>query len=318
VNKIIHQPVLVEEVLEFLKVASGKNYIDCTLGEGGHAEAILFRTGPSGKLLGIEKDAAAFKKANQRLKRFNKQTVLVRQDYTRVQSIYDKQFPYPVDGVLFDLGISSLQLEDSSRGFSFVGSRPLDMRFDSSGEDKTAAEILNTYLKKDLEKIFRNFAQVERADELAEKIQRFRRRKKFKQTEDLVSLTNKLFSVPHARVPRRRSAPTHSRRARGAVRGRALHDDFNRGVFQALRMEVNQEPARIKASLPQTLEILGPGGRLAVISFHSVEDRIVKNFINSNSKHFKVITKKPIVAGRQEQRANRRSRSAKLRVAQKR
>ena len=321
VLEIIHQPVLVGEVLEYLKVGQNKNFIDGTLGEGGHAEKILNASGPRGKLLGLEQDAKSFKQAKERLKKFNNRAILVREDYRNLKKIYARQTDFSMAGILFDLGLSSLQLKDRSRGFSFMADGPLDMRFFDRANVPTAADILNSYDRDDLIKIFRSYAQVGQAERLADKVLVARARGAISTVNDLLEIINKASS--HARqacFARGKSRVKRGESCPGGQPGqdRALNERA-RQIFQALRMEVNQEPEGIKKVLPQALEILEPGGRLAVISFHSVEDRLVKNFFQEQSRIGKlnIINKKPMTASDEEIKKNRRSSSAKLRVGEK-
>jgi 16S rRNA (cytosine1402-N4)-methyltransferase len=307
---ISHRPVLVKEVLQFLQPARNQNFIDATLGGAGHAERILQLTGPEGRLLGLDWDIEAIKAARERLKAYTGRVILLNTSYTKIkQVVYDKKF-FPIHGVLIDLGLSSDQLKDSGRGFSFQINEPLDMRFSVLGNELTAAEILNTWPEKRIKELLIKNSEERQAGRLAAAIVRQRREKAFETTMELISLIMKI-------VPRGKSK---------------IHPATK--TFQALRMEVNGELENIDAVLNDLIELLKPGSRIAVISFHSVEDRIVKDIFKRESlgclcppeipvcrcRHIaklKLITKKPIAPSDEEIAENFRSRSAKLRVVEK-
>ncbi len=291
-----HKPVLVEEVIDYLDPKPNENFIDCTFGGGGHGLAILDHIQPKGRILGIEAD-------NQTLLNFKAKAgeltnlILVNDNFVNLSRIYEYSFNYPVHGILFDLGFSTLELEDSGRGFSFERDEPLDMRFDPSRQQLTAGQIINYFALKELEKIFREYGEYPKAFNLAKAILERRKNKKIQTTKELAALVKSI---------------------RGGKGGRKKVNPVAQ-VFQALRISVNQELDNLGRALPQALDILEPHGRVAVISFHSLEDRLVKNFFRDLKKSGKaeLLVKKPIVPSHQEIRQNSKSRSAKMRVIKK-
>lgn len=287
-----HIPVLLDEVLEYLNPEPGKQFIDCTVGLGGHAEKILERTSPTGQLLAIDRDGINIKTAKQKLGRFSDRLNFVEGSYQNLtEYAYANGFS-SVDGILLDIGFSSVHIEDASRGFSFRNEGPLDMRYDLQ-QSLTAAEVINHWPKEDLVLIFRKYGEEKRAEKIASAIVSERKEKTFQTTTQLADFIQDMSS---------RSGKIHP-----ATR-----------IFQALRIIVNDELGALEAVLPQTLDLLKPGGRLAVISFHSLEDRIVKRFMkSSDNTKIKIITKKVIQPSQEEIRRNPRARSAKLRVLEK-
>ncbi len=287
----IHIPVLQKEVIEYLKPQPNENFIDCTLGEAGHTLAILEKNKPKGKVLGIEIDP----EINQKLKTVDRLTV-INDSYINLKEIAKKNKFSPVSGILFDLGFSSHHLEKSNKGFSFLKNENLDMRYNPQNP-LTAEKILNFWSFEDLEKIFKEYGEERFSREIAKNIIDFRKIKPIKTTLQLTEIIKR--SVP-SRYERRKIHP--------ATR-----------VFQALRIAVNDELNNLQSALPQALEIIGKDGKLVVISFHSLEDRIVKNFFREQQKAnlIEILTKKPITPSFQEIKINPRSRSAKLRAAVK-
>ncbi len=288
-SRFQHTPVLVEEVIRFLDPQPGETFVDATVGLGGHAQALIERLGPDGKLIGIDQDEQALRIAHENLSRFEKRIVLVRGNFRNlVQLVQANNGSRNVDGLLFDLGVSSLQLENGARGFSFLQDAPLDMRMDGQGET-TAAEVLNRASFNELVKIFKEYGEEPKAESIAKCILEFRKKKIIATTFDLVEIV-------------------------GGKPGK-IHPATR--VFQALRIAVNEELQALQEALPQAVELLNPGGRLAVISFHSLEDRIVKNFFKSQTTggRIRLLSKKAIAPSWQEQKRNPRARSAKLRVA---
>lgn len=287
-----HVPVLLNEVLEHLAPKSGETFIDGTLGDGGHAEGILERIAPNGVLLGIDLDHGAIERAGIRLARFGDHFIAERGNYRDLSAIAEKHGIRAVNGILLDLGISSAELEESGRGFSFQKDEPLDMRMGMEGP--TAAEIINSAPKDELARVIRLYGEERYADRIAEEIVRRRRRKRIMTTVDLVETI-------------REAVPGSYERGR-------IHPATR--TFQALRIAVNDELQGLREALPQTVRSLAPGGKIAVISFHSLEDRLVKHFFR-DSEELRIVTKKPIRPIQKEIIENPRARSAKLRVAER-
>jgi len=302
VPKLFHKPVLLKEAIEFLAVKSGEKYIDATVGGGGHSEAIL-KSG--GILLGIDCDPEAIAAARRRLSSACplRRDVgagafwrLVRGNFGNLKEIAVKNDFFPAAGVIFDLGVSSHQLETDYRGFSFNLKGPLDMRMDPDLK-VTAADLINCLSEHELAEIFFKFGEEKYSRRIARVICRARQLAPIKTADELAEI------ILRARPRRGRFDRTHP-----ATR-----------CFQALRIAVNDELSNLKKALPQALEILKPGGRLVVLSFHSLEDRIVKNFLKEKEKEgeIKILTKKPIRPTEVEIKQNPRSRSGKLRAGEK-
>ncbi|MDP4007463.1 MAG: 16S rRNA (cytosine(1402)-N(4))-methyltransferase RsmH, partial [bacterium] len=288
----MHTAVLCDKVIEYLDPKTNQNFIDCTLGSGGHTFEILKRTAPKGRILGIDQDEQALfiAKAKAKEQKVGDRLSLAHGNFATLQMITQQEKFRPVHGILFDLGLSSDQLERSGRGFSFQKSEPLDMKFNT--ENPTSAEkILNFWSKRDLERMLREYGEEMFSGEIAETIVRSRAEKHIKRTDQLVDII--LQATPKW---------YHAKKIHAATR-----------TFQALRIMVNQELDNLKEALPQSVEILENQGTLVVISFHSLEDRIVKNFLKEHSQ-LQLLTKKPVMAGESEIKNNPRSRSAKLRA----
>lgn len=280
--EVFHKPVLLKEVVEFLRVREGEKYIDATVGGGGHTLAILKR---GGKVLGIDCDPKAIEYVKERLKfEIGSNIVLVQDNFAHLKKIAKREGFERVGGVLFDLGVSLYQLKTPERGFSFESDFPLDMRMDPSLEI-TAEDLVNSLGKEELYEIFSKFGEERHAFRVAETIVRARALKPIKTCRQLSELILKA----------------------GGKRDRC---------FQALRIVVNGELENLKTALCQSVDLLKPKGRLVVISFHSLEDRIVKNFFQKTEK-IKVLTKRPIRPTEEEIKRNPRSRSAKMRVGEK-
>jgi len=289
----MHTPVLLKEVIEYLNPQPNENFIDATIGEGGHTSAILEKNEPAGKILGIEVDPILYQKTKNIMQN-TERLILVNDSYVNIEKIVkEKQFQ-PVNGILFDLGMCSWQIDESKRGFSYLKDGPLDMRF-SPKNTLTAAEIVNFWRIEDLERILKEYGEEKYAKRIASVIKEARRKKRIVGTQELVEILKK-------------SLPKNYDNYR-------LHPAAR--TFQALRIAVNNELENLKMSLILALKILSPQGRIIVISFHSLEDRIVKNFFRDNAKQntLKILTKKPIISSQEEIKNNIRSRSAKLRAA---
>ena len=291
----MHIPVLQKEVLQYLNPKPNENFIDCTIGEGGHTLAILERTSPEGKVLGIDFNPEILKCLKPEVKHLlsEKRLILICGNFANLNRIVEKNNFKPVHGILFDLGMSSWHLEKSGRGFSFLRNEPLDMRYSTKLKILTAEEIINKWSAKEIEQIFKEYGEERFAGRITKRIIEERKITPIRTTFQLVEIIRK--AVP-----------------RGYEKGR-IH--LATRTFQALRIAVNQELDNLKKVLPQVLEVLAPGGKIVIISFHSLEDRIVKNFFRGNRSCFKTLTKKPIRPTETEIKLNPRSRSAKLRAA---
>jgi len=284
-------PVLLEETIEALAVRSGGRYIDCTLGAGGHALAILERSAPGGQLLGIDADPEAIAAARTRLEAYQSSTLLVNDNFVNLRAIATEHDFSPVHGILFDLGLSSLQLESRGRGFSFQGDDPLDMRL-SPAQEVTAADIINTSSEAELAQLIRTLGEERYSRRIARRIVQERPIKTARELAGVIE------------------------RAVGGRRGR-IHPATR--TFQALRIAVNHELEHLSSVLEQASSLLGLGGRLVVISYHSLEDRMVKRFMQEEAKkaHLKLVYKKVVTPSLAEVHFNPRSRSAKLRAAER-
>ena len=305
-TSIYHKPVLLQEVIQALELRAGGRYIDCTTGEGGHAQAIAQAADPDGFVLALDLDPHVLERARQRLQPLHHNITFTQASYARLQSVTSTLGIHSVDGILFDLGLSSFQLEGSGRGFSFRQDEPLDMRFDPS-QPLTAAQVVNTYNVTQLADIFHHYGEERRARSIARAIVENR---PVTTTGQLARLAAKVVGRPWSKI-------------HPATR-----------TFQALRIQVNQELENLKSGLQQALDLLTPGGRLVVISYHSLEDRIVKQMFRRESQgclcppslptcicghepKLKVLTRKIITPTEGEVRANPRSRSARMRVGQR-
>jgi 16S rRNA (cytosine1402-N4)-methyltransferase len=297
-----HIPVLLKEVLKYFNPKPNENYVDCTFGSGGHTVAILEKNKPEGKVLGIELDLVLYEKflateiKNQKSKIKNR-LILVNDSFANLKKIVEENNFKPISGILLDLGFSSWQMDESGRGFSFKKDEPLIMQYCSFNENFTAEYVVNVWIEKELVKIFQEYGEERFSRRIAKKICEQRKIKAIKTTFQLVEIIKR------------------------AIPSRFLHQriHFATRVFQALRIVVNDELNNLKKVLPQAVEVLEPNGKIAVISFHSLEDRIVKHFFKEQSKlgKLKIITKKPIIPTSEEVEKNPRSRSAKMRVAMK-
>jgi 16S rRNA (cytosine1402-N4)-methyltransferase len=306
-----HIPVLLEETLEGLNPNPGNVIADCTVGGGGHAFAVIQRILPGGYYIGLDKDPAAIAAADQRLKDFDGAYSLVRSSYAKLPEVLRDLGIDLVDGILFDLGVSSHQLDVPERGFSYMADAPLDMRMDPAAE-LTARRIVNEFSQEELTRILRVYGEERWASRIASYIVQERSRQEISNTEQLVAVIKK--AVPAAA---RRDGPHPAKR-----------------TFQALRIAVNNELTELEETLKRVVPHLRKGGRICVISFHSLEDRIVKQtFIDfakgctcppelpicvcGKEAQLRIITRRPVEAGREELAENPRARSAKLRVAEK-
>lgn len=300
-----HVPVLLNETILALNLKPGMRVIDGTLGDAGHSDAMLKMIGPSGKLLGIDADPEAVLSAKQFLYPYGDQVIFVRENFSHLKKIVIENNFFPVSAILLDLGWSTPQFAERHRGFSFQGNEPLDMRYSAALEsDKhMAQELVNENSAQELEHIFRTFGEERLSREIAEAIVEKREKKPIETTTDLVEIILEVYRKK-----------LHSNKEIPWIGG--LHPATK--VFQALRIAVNEELNVLEDVLPQAVEMLESKGRLAVITFHSLEDRIVKHFFKSQeNKTVKIISKKPIVCSEEEYEKNPPSRSAKLRVIEK-
>ncbi len=307
----IHKPVLLHESIEGLKLKKGDTVVDATLGGGGHSSEIFKIIGKSGKLIAIDQDSAAIENFKKQLSSEVDNVFLVKDNFANLQNILGGVRILAVDAILADLGYSSIQLEDEARGMSFLQNSILDMRLDRE-QELTAGKIVNEYGVAELERIFKDYGEERFARAIARKIYQQRSLKPIETTKELAEIIN--ASVPE----------------------RYKHGRINPATrtFQALRIETNRELEVLEKFIPQAIEALKPGGRLAIISFHSLEDRIVKDIFRENARgcicppdfpkcvcdrkeKIRIITQKPIVPNALEIRENPRSRSAKLRIAEK-
>jgi 16S rRNA (cytosine1402-N4)-methyltransferase len=301
-----HQPVLYQEVLDAIKPTSNRVYLDGTLGAGGHAEGILRASAPEGKLLGLDRDPVAIQIAQRRLRPFEERLIIRQASYQQANIILQEIGWCHVHGILLDLGVSSMQIDQGGRGFSFMEDGPLDMRFDQS-ERTTAEELVNTLDEKALAEILWQYGEERYSRRIAKAIVGRRP----------ILTTGELATVI------RQAVPGYEKHLHPATR-----------TFQALRIATNRELETLSGSLDGLVESLHPGGLIAIISFHSLEDRIIKQYFKKESQDcicpseqpictcehhasLKIITKKPMMPTPEEIDQNPRARSARLRVAQK-
>ena len=306
----IHIPVLLNEVIDCLNIKKDGIYVDCTLGGGGHSEQILEKIGSKGKLVAIDQDAICLKIARERLSKY-KNIIFVHNNFCCLKKILSENKIAKCSGILFDLGISSFQLDIKERGFSFNSDVPLDMRMDTTSSI-TAKSLINSLSSLELYRIISKYGEERWAKRIAKFIVQERKHSPIVTTRQLVNIIAKAIPL--------------------AARPRNIH--FATRTFQALRIAVNDELEALKKGLSLAIDVLEKGGRLCVISFHSLEDRIVKKTFRDLSKKctcpkdfpvcvcggkdiLKIITKKPVISSKEEILRNPRARSAKLRVAEK-
>ncbi|HEX2930276.1 MAG TPA: 16S rRNA (cytosine(1402)-N(4))-methyltransferase RsmH [Candidatus Binatia bacterium] len=304
-----HIPVLVRQVVEVLKPGPAKRFLDGTVGGGGHSEQILIESSPTGRVLGLDRDDEAIAAASERLSRFEGRFVARQGSFAEAKDFLSQIGWQAVDGVILDLGISSRQVDSPERGFSFRTPSTLDMRMDRS-ESLDAQQIVNTFSQEELERVFRDYGEEPQARRIARAVVAARQTRPFQSTSDLVELIER-------------------------VKGRARRDHHPATqVFQALRIAVNQELKHLEYFLERGYETLLPGGRMAIISFHSLEDRLVKTAFRKWSRDcicppralrcvcgwsrkVSLLTKKPLVPTADEMSRNPRARSAKLRAVER-
>jgi 16S rRNA (cytosine1402-N4)-methyltransferase len=310
-NKYRHNPVLLAEVLHQIKHTTNGTFVDCTLGGAGHAGEILKMIAPDGLLIGIDRDAEAIVAAKEALLDFSQRTIFIQGNFADIDVLLTEAGVGKIDGFLWDLGVSSPQIERAHRGFSYKQTGPLDMRMNAS-DTLTAYEVVNNYTEQQLSQLFRRYGEERFSSRIAKFIVDHRKRHPLDNTEELVEIIKKAI-------------PASARRTGGHPAKR---------VFQALRIEVNKELESLRKSLNSSQKWLNTGGKLILISYHSLEDRMIKTMFNDWAKgcicppragicvcgqrpKIKIITKKPILPGKDEVARNPRARSAKMRVAEK-
>lgn len=304
-----HQPVLLNEVLQYLDIKPGGIYIDATLGGAGHTEKIAEALNENGLIIGIDQDQSALEAARKRLLTVKPKVELVRRNFVDLKEILVELGQSLIDGILFDLGVSSPQLDWDERGFSYKNDAPLDMRMDQS-QPFSAAHLVNSAPVDELARILREYGEERFSNRIARSIDKYRRNKEIKTTGELAEIIK--LAIPAAN---RRTGPNPARRS-----------------FQAIRIAVNHELEYLRNALEQAITVLKPQGRLVVISYHSLEDRIVKNMIADKAKscdcprtipicicnrksQLRILTNKPVIPSEAENDKNSRARSAKLRAA---
>ena len=306
-----HKSVLLFETIEGLKIKSDGTYVDGTLGGGGHSVEIAARLENGGRLIGIDQDEAAIEAAGRRLFQFGDKVTIVRDNYQNTKEVLRELGITGIDGMVLDLGVSSYQLDTQERGFSYRFDTPLDMRMDQR-QTKSARDILNGYSEMELYRVIRDYGEEKFAKNIAKHIVRAR-------AEKSIETTGELNEIIRSAIP---------------ARMRAEGGHPSKRTFQAVRIECNRELEVLKESIGELIDLLNPGGRLCIITFHSLEDRIVKTefrqaqnpctcppefpvCVCGRTSKGKVITSKPILPGEEEQQENSRSKSAKLRIFEK-
>ena len=287
----MHIPVLLDKVIKYLDPKPGENFVDCTIGIDGHSKAILEKTAPNGRVLGIDIDLASLKKIEPQ-----ERLILAHGNFKELRKIVtENNFPI-INGILFDLGLSNWQIEESGKGFTYKKDEPLIMILNAK-QEVTAEEIINQWPEESLVEIFKKYGEEKYSRRIVEEIVKQRKLTPIKTTFQLKNVIKR--AIPFSLTRR-------------GVLSRVLAR-----IFQALRIVINDELENLKAGLEQSIEIIAPKGRIIVISFHSLEDRIVKNFFKEqeNQGRIKILTEKPVIADEIEISMNYRSRSAKLRAA---
>ena len=303
-----HVSVLLDETITGLNIKPDGIYVDGTLGGGGHAYEVLKRLSPKGRLIGIDQDGEALKAAGKRLKEFENQVTLVRDNYCEIERVLKDLNIETVDGIVLDIGVSSYQLDNLERGFSYKSDAPLDMRMDTR-QGLTAADVVNTYSENELFKIIKEYGEDKFAKNIAKHIVLARKDKPLETTEELSNVIKRAIPMK--------------------VQAKGGHP--SKKTFQAIRIEVNRELTVLKESIDKMIEHLNPDGRICIITFHSLEDRIVKMKFRENENPCtcppdfpvcvcgkeskgRVVTRKPIIPSEEEINVNKRAKSSKLRI----
>lgn len=294
--ELVHNPVMLKEILKYLDPKAGETIIDCTIGLGGHSGEILKRISPGGRLIGIDRDSESLSLADKRLKKIGSSYRLIWDDFRNLDKVMSELELEEVDGMFFDLGVSSYQLENPERGFSIKFDGPLDMRMDRQSFI-SAYDLVNSLSEREISSILKAFGQEHWHNRIANILVRQRNKTSISSTRELTNIVLK-------------SMPYKQRRSR-------IHPATR--TFQAFRIAVNRELEALEITLEKSVSFLRAGGHLCVISFHSLEDRIVKNKFRQFAKEeiLSILTKKPLIPQNEEIKINPRCRSAKLRVAQK-
>lgn len=308
----LHIPVLLNEVIEGLNLKSNQNVIDATLGGGGHSEAILEKIAPSGVIIGFDLDSSAIEIAKNRLAKFGNRVIYINDNYQNLKK-YESQFDFGINAILLDLGLSLYQLQDKSRGFSFLDESGLDMKYNKDESGPDAKYIINNYKEEDLIKIFNDFGEEKLAKQIAKEIISARKVKEINTAIELSDVISRIYRRFYKKYSRTNPATK---------------------VFQALRIYVNREFENIENFLPDAIKILRPDGRFVVISYHSLEDRIIKNYFRTESRdcicplelpecrcnhkaNIRIINKSIIIPSQEEIVLNSASESAKMRIVEK-
>ena len=287
-SKLKHHPVMVDEIISYLAPEKLKTYVDCTFGQGGYSKKILEKTNCN--IIAIDRDKDAIEHAKLLKKKYPKNFIFCVNNFSRLDQVLKKNDIKKIDGLIFDLGISNTQLNNPTRGFSFSNNGPLDMRMDIENLDLTAQKIINEFDQHNLSDIFYYYGEEKNSRQIARKIIEFRKKKEISTTFELVELIKKVNSY---------------KKKHPATR-----------VFQALRIFINDELNELDITLKKSLLFLKKNGKIITVAFHSLEDKVIKNFFSRNKGLLKILTKKPITPNEKEVKINPRSRSARMRVAE--
>ena len=287
-SKLKHHPVMVDEIISYLAPEKLKTYVDCTFGQGGYSKKILENTNCN--IIAIDRDKDAIEHAKLLKKKYPKNFIFCVNNFSQLDQILKKNDIKKIDGLIFDLGISNTQLNNPTRGFSFSNNGPLDMRMDIENLDLTAQKIINEFDQHNLSDIFYYYGEEKNSRQIARKIIEFRKKKEISTTFELVELIKKVNSY---------------KKKHPATR-----------VFQALRIFINDELNELDITLKKSLLFLKKNGKIITVAFHSLEDKVIKNFFSRNKGLLKILTKKPVTPNEKEVKINPRSRSARMRVAE--